>query len=52
MVILGIQEDAGVLLTIHGHLVVAANKLYMKDATQATVIAQPLQLENRILLNS
>ena len=53
VVFVGDQENAGVLLTIRGHLAVAADELYMKVATQATVqLAQPLQLENRILLNS
>ena len=42
VVFVGDQENAGVLLTFHGHLVVAADELYMKDATQATVqLAQP-----------
>ena len=53
MVFVGDQEVAGVLLTFHGHLAVAADELYMKGAIQATVqLVQPLQLENRILLNS
>ena len=46
MGLVGDQDIAGVLLTIRGHLAVAADELYMKDAIQAPVQpVRPLQLK-------